>query len=102
MIPKVTNLPSHFGIPELFLDRKSTRLNSSHLGISYAVFCLKKKKRDTHHNGLTSGMIGMREWYAQNRSCPYSEVTSTIAPMVISEITRGRDGRTRRQSNVTV
>src|SRR5258705_5950791 len=27
------------------IDRKSTRLNSSHLGISYAVFCLKKKKR---------------------------------------------------------
>src|ERR1035441_10991393 len=26
------------------LDRKSTRLNSSHLGISYAVFCLKKKQ----------------------------------------------------------
>src|SRR5262245_64435395 len=26
-------------------DRKSTRLNSSHLGISYAVFCLKKKKQ---------------------------------------------------------
>src|SRR5438045_7132763 len=31
----------HEGHP---LDRKSTRLNSSHLGISYAVFCLKKKK----------------------------------------------------------
>src|SRR5947199_3976946 len=29
------------------LDRKSTRLNSSHLGISYAVFCLKKKKTKT-------------------------------------------------------
>src|SRR5262245_3175293 len=28
------------------IDRKSTRLNSSHLGISYAVFCLKKKKQD--------------------------------------------------------
>src|SRR5262245_64387854 len=28
-------------------DRKSTRLNSSHLGISYAVFCLKKKRRTT-------------------------------------------------------
>src|SRR5437899_11759871 len=27
-------------------DRKSTRLNSSHLGISYAVFCLKKKKNN--------------------------------------------------------
>src|ERR1035438_6226788 len=29
------------------LDRKSTRLNSSHLGISYAVFCLKKKQNCT-------------------------------------------------------
>src|SRR5258708_20730760 len=29
-------------------DRKSTRLNSSHQIISYAVFCLKKKKRKTH------------------------------------------------------
>src|SRR5438477_4862327 len=28
----------------VFLDRKSTRLNSSHMSISYAVFCLKKKK----------------------------------------------------------
>src|SRR5437899_9613951 len=33
------------------LDRKSTRLNSSHLGISYAVFCLKKKKHRTFHSG---------------------------------------------------
>src|SRR5262245_62589373 len=33
-------------------DRKSTRLNSSHLGISYAVFCLKKKKNNTHINKL--------------------------------------------------
>src|SRR5205814_9240976 len=31
--------------PDVTQDRKSTRLNSSHLGISYAVFCLKKKKR---------------------------------------------------------
>src|SRR5256885_12736429 len=30
------------------LDRKSTRLNSSHLVISYAVFCLKKKKNERH------------------------------------------------------
>src|SRR5688500_20062140 len=30
--------------PDVELDRKSTRLNSSHLVISYAVFCLKKKK----------------------------------------------------------
>src|SRR5256885_9917412 len=31
------------------LDRKSTRLNSSHLVISYAVFCLKKKKKTVEH-----------------------------------------------------
>src|SRR5207253_8832033 len=31
-------------------DRKSTRLNSSHVAISYAVFCLKKKKRHIHSN----------------------------------------------------
>src|SRR3712207_8176125 len=30
------------------LDRKSTRLNSSHANISYAVFCLKKKKKHMH------------------------------------------------------
>src|SRR5256885_8393712 len=31
-------------------DRKSTRLNSSHLVISYAVFCLKKKKKEESNN----------------------------------------------------
>src|SRR5690606_41558641 len=30
----------------IYVDRKSTRLNSSHVKISYAVFCLKKKKKD--------------------------------------------------------
>src|SRR5438309_4985495 len=38
--------------PSLDRDRKSTRLNSSHSSISYAVFCLKKKKRtitETHN-----------------------------------------------------
>src|SRR5690606_40059057 len=32
----------------LAIDRKSTRLNSSHVKISYAVFCLKKKKKHNH------------------------------------------------------
>src|SRR5205814_9965279 len=32
-------------VARIHVDRKSTRLNSSHLGISYAVFCLKKKKK---------------------------------------------------------
>src|SRR5260221_10799736 len=34
------------------LDRKSTRLNSSHTVISYAVFCLKKKKKKIQHKML--------------------------------------------------
>src|SRR5699024_11315991 len=38
----------------LFTDRKSTRLNSSHVSISYAVFCLKKKKK-------TSGELKRRQ-----------------------------------------
>src|SRR5207302_8320584 len=41
-------------IPELSRDpdRKSTRLNSSHVKISYAVFCLKKKIAHPHHHHL--------------------------------------------------
>src|SRR5256885_11918349 len=35
--------------PYAGIDRKSTRLNSSHLVISYAVFCLKKKKKSQQH-----------------------------------------------------
>src|SRR5262245_62682213 len=46
-------------------DRKSTRLNSSHLGISYAVFCLKNKLRlrlvvghpDQHINDISNKLI---------------------------------------------
>src|SRR2546426_7442800 len=37
------------------LDRKSTRLNSSHLVISYAVFCLKKKKNKRNCKGRSTG-----------------------------------------------
>src|SRR5438477_6890926 len=35
------------GAVPVMADRKSTRLNSSHMSISYAVFCLKKKKKQT-------------------------------------------------------
>src|SRR5690348_17666412 len=38
-------------------DRKSTRLNSSHPSISYAVFCLKKKKKKNLYNHLNSNLI---------------------------------------------
>src|SRR2546426_4751242 len=41
---------SRVGEPLVERDRKSTRLNSSHLVISYAVFCLKKKKKNKPEN----------------------------------------------------
>src|SRR5690348_17384126 len=45
----------HHRAPELRLsDRKSTRLNSSHPSISYAVFCLKKKKNNEMHKSIKS------------------------------------------------
>src|SRR3712207_8831733 len=48
--PNVTLVPLPPYAPELnpVEDRKSTRLNSSHANISYAVFCLKKKKKYSH------------------------------------------------------
>src|SRR5205814_9030356 len=46
---KSSSAAPSFGMETWTRDRKSTRLNSSHLGISYAVFCLKKKKNDGQH-----------------------------------------------------
>src|SRR2546430_11861918 len=40
------------GRTKVTIDRKSTRLNSSHSQISYAVFCLKKKKQSSIHRKL--------------------------------------------------
>src|SRR5256886_7938189 len=44
------HLPSPYPYFAYFADRKSTRLNSSHSQISYAVFCLKKKNRISVHD----------------------------------------------------
>src|SRR5207248_9219167 len=44
MQAELSQMPAGTFSAEDFLDRKSTRLNSSHRTISYAVFCLKKKK----------------------------------------------------------
>src|SRR2546426_7354044 len=46
----------------LIIDRKSTRLNSSHLVISYAVFCLKKKKMLLETNQLSGGEHILGAW----------------------------------------
>src|ERR1035441_10826136 len=50
-------------------DRKSTRLNSSHLGISYAVFCLKKKRK--FGAGQAHGFAGLGRSYQQTSELHY-------------------------------
>src|SRR5699024_12104241 len=49
-VDKVGILKSAIKFYSTFTDRKSTRLNSSHVSISYAVFCLKKKTKIKHIN----------------------------------------------------
>src|SRR5256885_10570417 len=52
-------------------DRKSTRLNSSHLVISYAVFCLKKKKSHLTHQSLIGKLkICLRAFQSLSSSTP--------------------------------
>src|SRR3712207_8624866 len=47
---EMTNLPvAAYNVSGEYSDRKSTRLNSSHANISYAVFCLKKKNKNTKY-----------------------------------------------------
>src|SRR2546426_9122509 len=54
--PVEPDLVAGFGMGKkvntIYADRKSTRLNSSHLVISYAVFCLKKKKTNIYRHPL--------------------------------------------------
>src|SRR5258705_50078 len=62
------------------VDRKSTRLNSSHLGISYAVFCLKKKRQPS---GLPATEIGFYASPHPNGPCNRPAATVT-APIIIA------------------
>src|SRR5438445_1699828 len=50
----VNDRPTTWGVA---LDRKSTRLNSSHANISYAVFCLKKKKDKINRNANDNRLV---------------------------------------------
>src|SRR5436305_11181008 len=56
-------------------DRKSTRLNSSHVRISYAVFCLKKKKGNSDES-IAGEVKWPREW--QNAECRSSNSAFVI------------------------
>src|SRR3712207_8995374 len=52
--------PARAASPERGEDRKSTRLNSSHANISYAVFCLKKKKSQCMLDLMIHNMLRMK------------------------------------------
>src|SRR5690554_7329515 len=72
----------HLCTPKKWSDRKSTRLNSSHVRISYAVFCLKKKKTLlSMHDTLTD--INSKHASRTIASMPTpSRSTTTSAPAV--------------------
>src|SRR5256885_3262822 len=63
---------TNVGLNEPHIDRKSTRLNSSHLVISYAVFCLKKKKISD-----TSTALHYAACLSIDTDAPYHHVTTT-------------------------
>src|SRR3954449_5694575 len=71
------------------LDRKSTRLNSSHTLISYAAFCLKRMHtdpdRDPDHDPGGAGWVDSREADAARRTIPAPAVTvGSITPWRIA------------------
>src|ERR1039457_2628008 len=74
----------------LALDRKSTRLNSSHLGISYAVFCLKKNNINTFDSNMIEGSpdlappLRSNELAQQRRSIERAKVCNTQEPSLRS------------------
>src|SRR5438477_4932580 len=51
-------------------DRKSTRLNSSHMSISYAVFCLKKKKKKREKHSVLRILLYIQD--TENKNCEMS------------------------------
>src|SRR5690349_24021084 len=68
-----TSLRSAFAAEHCYVmrDRKSTRLNSSHVEISYAVFCLKKKK----YSAFVAGSNGVGQWNAGTHRTVPSKLT---------------------------
>src|SRR5256885_5697546 len=65
-------------------DRKSTRLNSSHLVISYAVFCLKKKKITTSSGRSASPTIMLKAHTPSSSSLPLS-IFPASSPDILSK-----------------
>src|SRR4051812_49600865 len=75
-------------------DRKSTRLNSSHMSISYAVFCLKKKKQtNTIHTATRARHVGGHYRYHGVGYTGSGEITPHLGPAMPCILANGRHGR---------
>src|SRR5256885_10871587 len=61
------------------IDRKSTRLNSSHLVISYAVFCLKKKKIHNGHDHPAAGGFVEVLFIDEMRACEMVDFVTCVS-----------------------
>src|SRR2546430_1567714 len=64
-------------------DRKSTRLNSSHSQISYAVFCLKKKKKHTSEVNISSTTSPAPTLVSRTCRCSHINYSSDQVPRVL-------------------
>src|SRR2546427_3417153 len=64
-------------VPTAWRDRKSTRLNSSHSQISYAVFCLKKKKKKSRNT--SSADLLKNTMTAHHYKLPFGFMSATLA-----------------------
>src|SRR5256885_11942251 len=72
-------------------DRKSTRLNSSHLVISYAVFCLKKKNMRQHHYDLPRVRPVYRDLH--HTVAPLDPTDTTVATLRFTPVLSNHDYR---------
>src|SRR2546430_11329268 len=69
------------GVHAACQDRKSTRLNSSHSQISYAVFCLKKKKnRESHYSPRSSSVPDSASGGSSTEGSRRSATDTTLTP----------------------
>src|SRR5438105_4640210 len=80
-------------------DRKSTRLNSSHEWISYAVFCLKKNRRITRTENILHRNFTRRQVAIQNRVASNIGISqSTFSVKVLNLFSRSRRKTNKRKS----
>src|SRR5256885_9768513 len=80
-------------------DRKSTRLNSSHLVISYAVFCLKKKNQDLDNNQGVPTVQDVRGKREEQPPEPNTQRRQHLARRICRRMERTRDGPTEDMSD---